>query len=212
MRRLTSITMVIGALLATMAMTASAASTGPADIPACEELLTVRQAKVAMRETTAFILGRQVEGQTRLCYYAGGSTGAIRHSIGVHWGPYADARKWMAAGELTNGACAWGKDACRALKNAAKLRSNLKSFAALADALDRVGSAKRLQAPAFEGNPAVLWVPSEKLETLDQLAWVFVYDVRSAHLLLISCTSTDDKAADIPCSLAAAKQAYTNIS
>ena len=66
---------VTGSLLAMVATIASAARQGPLDVPACEELLTVREAQVAMGERVAFILSREVRDDTRVCVYAGGSKG-----------------------------------------------------------------------------------------------------------------------------------------
>lgn len=214
MRWLAPLTTVACLLLATVTMTAGAASTEPADIPACEELLTVRQARVAMHEPTAFILSRQVEGSVRACYYAGGSPGSkkVGHSIGVNWGPYAEFRKWFGKGELTEAMCDASADACKAIKDAAKQRSNLKSLGAVVKVLGRVGTVRNLRGLAFKGSPpAFVWLPSDDLAPLDELAWVLAYDVRSAHLLGVSCTSISHKAPDAKCAITAARQVFANI-
>ena len=202
---------VTGALvLATVTMTAGAAiERRSGTIPACDELLTVRQALVAMGETVAGNVDREVVRSTRMCSYNGGSK-ALGHGMGVAWGPYGDYRKGPFLGAKKY-MCPVSKAACRNLEKAVRLRSNLNSFAFWAEALDQVGTAKRLPSSAFERNPAFFWIPSEALAPLDQAAWVFVYDVKSAHLLQISCTDTAEMTPDTPCAIAAAKQAYKNI-
>ena len=202
---------VTGSMLATVTMTARAASQHRSEIPACEELLTVRQAAVSMSESKAFIVNRQVVDSTRICVYAAGSK-AVGHSLAVNWGPYADVRK-RAVSFAKMSICAESKAACRKVKEAVGLRSNLKSFAALRDALAQVGITSRLRWADLEGNPSFVWRPSEDLaaSALDQAAWVFVYDVDSASMLQVFCTDTTDKTPDAPCAIAAAKRAYNNI-
>jgi hypothetical protein len=199
-------------IIASVAATATAASVQRTDIPACEELLTVRQAAVVMGERVAAIINRQVMGNTRVCAYYGGSTGAtgaIGHSVGVNWGPYTDVRKRTPA--LANDfICPVDADACQALKNSVKLGSNSKSFAAIEKALDDVGKTRKLPAAAFAGNRAFLWLPSRALPQMDEGAWVFVYAAESKSMLQVLCTDTVAKAPDVTCAIAAAKEANSN--
>jgi hypothetical protein len=212
MRALISITAAICALLATVAMTASAAGNRQLDIPACEELLTVRQARAAMREPKTLLVDRRVEGGVRVCYYAASQKRSYGHVIAVNWGPYAEFRKWFGKGDLTEATCDVDADACQALKRAAKQRSEVQSFAGLLKALDQVGNTNRRRALAFKGSPpAFVWIPSHALTPLDLSAWVLAYDVKSAHLLVVSCTDNADRAPDAPCAIAAAKRVLENI-
>ena len=199
-------------VLASVTTTATAGSDQRSALP-CNEYLTIRQAAVAMGEPIAFILSREFTGSTLTCIYSGGKKGAKKfgHGLTVNWGPYADVREAFESGEGKRLICAAIRNACRSLKEAAGLRSNLKSFASLGKALAQVGIAKRLQSSAFEGNPALVWKPSQEVAPLDLLAWVFVYVVKFEKLLLIDCTDTTDETADTPCAIAAAKTVYNNI-
>jgi len=201
-----------GSMLAMVTTKASAARQVLADIPACEELLTVGEAQVAMGERVAFILNREVRDSTRVCAYAGGSKGSIGHSIGVNWGPYTDVRK-RAGGLAKKFICAANDKACQRINEAVSLRKDRASFAALADGLDHVGFVKLLPAAAFKGSPAFLWKPGNALASsgLDEAAWAFVYDAKSAHMLQVLCTDTDANAPDTACAIAAAKRAFNNI-
>jgi hypothetical protein len=202
---------VTGSALATVTTTAGAARQAPADIPACEELLTVPEAQVAMGERVAFILNREVRDDTRVCAYAGGSKASIGHSIGVNWGPYADLRK-RAGGLAKKYICAESKDACQGIKNAISVRRDRISFVALEDALDHVGITRQLPARAFDGSPAFVWKPSDALPSgINEATWVFAYDGQSAHMLQVLCTDTDARAPDTSCAIAAARRAYKNI-
>jgi len=204
---------VTGSMLATVTTMARAASQLRSDIPACEELLTVRQAAVSMSESKAFIVNRQVRDSTRICAYGGGSN-KLGHALGVNWGLYADVRK-RAVSFAKQSICAESKAACRKVKEAVGLRSDLRSFAALRDALEQVGITTRLRWADLEGNPAFVWRPSDALaaSALDQAAWVFVYDVDSASMLQVLCTERTDQTQtpDTRCAIAAAKRAYNNI-
>jgi hypothetical protein len=198
---------VTGSLLA-MATTAGAVRMV---IPACEEILTVHEAQVAMGERVAFILNREVRDDTRTCAYAGGSKAAIAHGLGVNWGPYADFRK-RGGGSGRKSICAESKAACQRLKDAVNLRRDRSSFAALADALDLVGTIRRLPPAAFDGNPAFVWTPSDALPSgINEAAWVFVYDAKSAHMLQVLCADIDAGTPDSACAIAAAKRAYKNV-
>ncbi|MGH3129144.1 MAG: hypothetical protein ACRDPX_14575 [Gaiellaceae bacterium] len=204
---------VIGSMLAMVTPTASAARQARLDIPACEELLTVPEAKNAMGEPIANILQREVRDDTRVCAYWGGSKGAkaIGHSIGVNWGPFADFRK-RAGGLAKKSICAASQKACDRIADAVSLRRDRASFAALADGLDHVGVVRPLPAAAFKGSPAFLWKPGSGLaEGLAEAAWVFVYDAKSAHMLQVLCTDADAGAPDTACAIAAAKRAFGNI-
>jgi len=65
-------------VLATATTTATAGSEQRSDIPACQELLTRRQAEVAMGEPNAFIMRRKIKGRSTVnCVYAGGSKGPL---------------------------------------------------------------------------------------------------------------------------------------
>lgn len=199
---------VTGSLLA-MVTTAGAARM---DIPACEEILSVPEAQVAMGEPAAFILNREVRDDTRVCAYGGGSKARIGHGLGVNWGPYADFRK-RAGGSAKKSICAESRAACQRLKDAVSLRRDRNSFAALEDALDRVGITRQLPAAGFDGSPAFVWKPSSALAPsgIEDAAWVFVYDAKSAHMLQVLCADVDAKAPDTACAIAAARRAYNNI-
>lgn len=201
-----------GSVAAMLTTPAGAERQARFDIPACEEILTVPEARAAMGERVAFILNREVRDDTRVCAYAGGSTGTIGHSVGVNWGPYADVRK-RAGGLAKKFICKQSKAACKRIDEAMSLRRDRSSFAALEDALDRVGITRQLPAAAFDGSPAFIWKPSDALASsgLDEAAWVFVYDVKSAHMLQVLCTDTDAKTPDTACAIAAAKRAYRNV-
>lgn len=96
-----------------VASAATAGSQRRSDIPACEELLTVRQAAASMGEPEAPIVNRQVVGSTRVCAYEGGSKGRpLGHALGVNWGPYADVRKRVVPYAKTF-ICAESKAGCR---------------------------------------------------------------------------------------------------
>lgn len=202
-------------LTAAVASAAVAGSERRSDIPACEELLTLRQAAAAMGEPYAFIVGRAVDGSsTRRCDYGGGATGAgVGHAIDVSWGPYADYRKRLQSSGKKF-ICPVSKDACRNIAKAVKAKSNRLSFAFFERAVEQVGSAKPLQSAAFEGNPAILWVPDKAMAPLDELSWMFVYISQSASLLAVSCADNvaTTPTPDTRCAIAAAKTAYNNVS
>ena len=197
---------VTGALvLATVTMTAGAAiERRSGTIPACEEVLTAQSAAVAMGEKKASILNREVRGSTRLCAYDGGSKN-LGHSMLVSWGPYADARKqWASFGGIGRPDPRLG--ACKKLATAGTLRPNLKSFYGVEKALAQAGRTKWSHGNSFDvgNNPAFLWLPGKALAPLDQLAWVFVYVVKSAHLLATACTDNGAGTADYKCAIDAA--------
>lgn len=188
---------------------AAARSGSTAVVPACEQLLSVHQAELAMNEPHAFVLYRAVQGATRTCDYAGGTKGGVRHSLMVEWGPYADYRKQV--GPFASSICAVSKTACAKLAAAVKLQPDSKSFAGLIAAVSQVGSEKRLRSPEYDMNPAVVWIPAKTLAPLDQLAWVFVYVVRSRSLVVGSCTDNTDTSPDVHCALAGAGWVFDNV-
>ena len=201
-------------LLPAVAPIARAAPTRAADIPACEEVLTAREAGVAMAEPIAFILNRQVRGLTRVCAYAGGVKGApkLGHGLGVNWGPYSDVRKRTPA--LANAQlCPVDVDACRDLKLAVKVTPDRRSFTRIAEALAQVGRVRTLPAAGFNGSPAFLWLPGRELSAslIDKAAWVLVYDPGSASMLQVLCSDTAAEEPDAACAVSAARRAYANV-
>lgn len=202
-------------LLAVAALAARGADEERADIPACEELLSVRQAANAMGDPLGFVVDRAVYGRTRYCVYAGGRKGAgggIRHSIGLFWGPFYDARKWLLSGEGNKLVCGADKEACRYLKQATTLPpTSEKTFLALGKALSRVGRATVSYPSAFDENPVIRWVPSASLAPMDQEAWVLVYTLGSYDLLAVSCTANAAEEPDMPCALVAARTVFNNV-
>lgn len=95
--RLMALVTLVCALVAATAMTARGASQRRADIAVCSELLTLHQAEVAMDESDAAEIDREVKGNTRYCVYEGSSKAGIGHSIEIGWGPYSDLRKRILA-------------------------------------------------------------------------------------------------------------------
>lgn len=204
-----AISVVVASLALLVAVTAAAA-----DVPACEELLTKRQAADAMDVEEAVIALREVYGNTRYCSWFGAPQGAqrIQRSVAVKLGPYADFRRRTAENgrKLT---CATSAAACKALDRALKVKSNLASFAYFGAALDKIGVAKRLPSSAMGGNPAFIWDPNDEWireSGLGPTMWVFVYLVKSQSLLSILCGSVGEPPTQ-RCALAGAKGAYNNI-
>ena len=196
-------------------MTARGANQQRSDIPACEELLPLRQAAAAMGEPFALILLREVQGSTRTCDYTGAKKRALpTHSILVSWGPYTpDARKQLTSSDGI--VCRHPRSpACTKLVTAFTLRPNLKSFYGVEKALAQSGATKRPQGNAFDvgNNPAFVWLPGKDLAPLDQLAWALVYDVKSAHLLVTACGNNSARTADYRCAIDAAEYVYINVS
>lgn len=210
--RLPVILLTLGCLVcASVTTTSAATSSQGADIPACEELLTARQAAAAMNVPTAVIALRKVYGNTRYCSWFGAAgEGKLDRSVGVKWGPYADFRK-VAAENGKPLTCAVSSTACATLKRSLKATSNRVSFSLFAQALDHVGTARLLPSSAFGGNPAFAWVPSEEWVAESRLgptSWVFVLD--SGELLSALCGEVDGQP-DPSCAIQAAKQAFRNI-
>jgi hypothetical protein len=192
---------------------ASGGTERQSDIPACEELLSGLEAKHAMGEPNARIESREVFFNTRRCGYVGGSAKKTLHSIALEWGPYSDVRRrWIQWDREF--LCPVNKVACRKADAASKLRPHLRSFYALQKALEQVGHTKRLSGWGAVRPPAFLWLPGRALAPLDQMAWVFVYDVGSAHMLLVVCSDNSGGAtsrSDAPCALSAARRTFENI-
>ena len=173
---------------------------GSTTIPACEELLTVKEAELSMGEPFGGIIGREVIGSsTRGCSYVGGSKGSkLGHGLGVQYGPYADGRRLareFAKAEL----CPISKEACKKLMTAASLQPDRKSFAALELALDQVGTTRRQ--PRGLDNPAFVWKPSRSLVPFAETAFVVVYITKTAALLEVTCSDLKSKSADVACAI-----------
>src|SRR5205814_1407481 len=144
-------------VVATTAATANGAREGRADVPACEELLSVRQAKEVLREPLADILTREVVGTTRNCDYIGGKKNApVQRTLGITWGPWAELRK-RAPSFAKSTVCPVSKSACQDMKKVATTRRDLDSFKYLEQALSKAGNVRRLRSPVFEGNPVLVW-------------------------------------------------------
>jgi hypothetical protein len=207
---LTSVTLTL-AVLATVATAATAGREQRSDIPACEDLLTLRQAKAVLREPHAFILLREVVGTTRNCDYAGGSKGPVVRTLGVTWGPWAELRQ-RAGSFAKNYICPASKGACRDMTKVVTSRRNLDSFKYLERALAQVGTTNRLRSPVFEGNPVLVWRPSEATgAAVSRAAWVFAYDVNTTNLLETFCTDNTVGTPDASCSIAGVEQVYENV-
>ena len=150
--------------------TAAAASTPAAGaerrstIPACEELLSVKNAELVMGEPVAAILSRAVVGSsTRTCGYIGGRKASLGHGMLVSYGPYLDNRR-MAPEFAKKYICPISKAACKKFLEAAKLQPDRRSFVGLELALRQVGYT-RLQ-PRGLDNPAFVWKPSRSMAPL----------------------------------------------
>ncbi|MFN0153141.1 MAG: hypothetical protein ACKVUT_02080 [Gaiella sp.] len=204
-------------LALTCVITIAVATVAPAGagrestIPSCEELLTKKEAGLVMREPIAEILTRTVTGSsTRACGYFGGRPGATKlgHGLYVSYGPYLDNRK-MAPDFAKKYVCPISKAACKKFLEAAKLKPDRRSFAALELALRQIGITK-LQ-PRGLDNPAFLWVPSRSLAPLDEEAFVVVYISKSAHLLQVGCSDTEHKTADVACAIRGAIWVETSV-
>ena len=212
MRRLITITMLGATLLVGAVSQAAGGSRAPAStIPACEEILSPHQAAVAMGNDKAAVVGRAVVyGSTRQCNYVGANTGSVlHHSMLVEWGPYLERRKSMASFEAE--ICPVSKAACRMLAKAALVQPNTKSFQGVALALAQVGTIRWVHSSLFDYKPTFTWTPTGDLTPLDQLAWVLMYDPKTASLLEVLCTDNTTKTADSPCAVAAAWRAEDNL-
>jgi hypothetical protein len=208
-RRLLILPAVVCALVA-VTTSASARSERRFNDP-CGKLLTEQQAEAAMGEPRAFKVTWKKQGNSWFCTYAGGANKSLDHSLGLQWGPYSYFRTHFVSGDLGTAICSADKDACRDLKRARAESSNLKSFNDFAHALGRVGVTKRLRSPAFDQNPALIWRPDTALAAASELAWVFVYDTKSTHLLATLCTDSAASSPDLGCAMDAAKQVYINV-
>ena len=198
-------------VVATTAATANGAREGRADVPACEELLSVRQAKEVLREPLADILTREVVGTTRNCDYIGGKKNApVQRTLGVTWGPWAELRK-RAPSFAKSTVCPVSKSACQDMKKVATTRRDLDSFKYLEQALSKAGNVRRLRSPVFEGNPVLVWRPSDATGAAAAMGWVLAYDVNSASLLETFCTDSTVNTPDVACAIAAAERVYENV-
>ena len=177
-------------------------------IPACEELLTPVERKLAMNEKESGVLHRAVRGHTRICVYVGGSPGGGEHSIEVELGSYADFRQHLAYLDRSV-VCPVSKAACGKVMAAAKLVPAAKSFFALASALKQVGTTRWIDSHVYDHNPTFAWLPT--ITPLDQLAMVAVYAPKTDQVIQIACTDSDAGEPDLHCALKAAEFVYTTI-
>ncbi len=186
-------------LAAAVAAAAASSEQRSTTIPACEELLTLKEAELSMGEPLGGIIGRTVVGSTRGCSYVGGKKGSkLGHGLGVLYGPYLDSRR-MAPEFAKKYICPISKEACKKFMTAATLRPDRKSFAALELALGQVGTTRRQ--PRGLDNPAFLWKPSISAASLDESAFVVVYVTKTADLIEVTCTDLASKRADVPCAI-----------
>jgi hypothetical protein len=193
------------------ATTAVAANGQRTDVPACEELLTIAQAKKAMREPLAAILTREVVGTTRNCDYVGGKRNTqVQRTLGVTWGPWADLRK-RAPTFAKTAICPASKSACQDMKKVATTRRDLDSFRYLEQALSKVGTVRRLREPVFEGNPVLVWRPSEATGAASHMGWVLGYDADTGSLIETFCIDNTVDTPDVACAIDAAEQVYENV-
>jgi len=169
-------------------------------IPACEQLLTVKEAELSMGEPFGGIIGRSVIGRsTRGCSYVGGVKGKkLGHGLGVQYGPYLDGRRLtreFAKKEI----CPISKAACTKLLSAATLQPDRRSFAAVELALAQVGAIRRQ--PRGLDNPSFVWTPSRSIAYLGETAFVVVYITKTADLMEVTCTDLASKSPDVACAI-----------
>jgi len=211
----TSMALLVLTCTLTLAMTAHGARQQKADVPDCAELLTLQQAEVAMDESRAAEIDREVKGNTRYCtYYGSPPSGEIEHSIEIGWGPYSDYRKRILASPYKALLCGASKDACRYLKQSVTpARSGEDSFRTVAKALSQVGEVALTYPEQFGKNPVIRWLPSAAARPIHGLAYVLVYIRKSDELLQTYCTEHPMKtpAPAMPCALAGARIVFNNM-
>jgi hypothetical protein len=199
---------VVLAAAPTAAVTATPArSARQAVIPACEQILNRAAQEIVMDEPRTGVAHREVRGHTRVCVYVGGSTTEVRHSVEVEVGPYVDFRSHLAWLDRTR-VCPAVKSACGKLTSAAKLTPESRSFLAVGRALSQIASARAIDSPEYDHNPAFAVLPSAALAPLDALAMVVVYVPRTHTVIQVACTHSDTRTPDLHCAAKAAGFAY----
>jgi hypothetical protein len=207
--------LVVVVLVAAPAATAGAATARlRTTASVCDGVLSRREAATVMDEFSAVRGLEKTFGSTLYCSYLGfeKTPSGPKRSVAVKLGPYSDFRM-RASEDGKTVTCSVSGTACKTLKMSLKAKPNQASFALFAKASDQVGTARRLPASLFGGNPAFAWVPSEawiKASSLGATTWVFVYLAGPQKLMTVLCGELDGVPADV-CAVRAADRAFANI-